>query len=187
MTIDESFATISDRMIGGIMFHIQLSNYFNFLGLKGYAECHKYHYYDENKHYVDLCDYYINHYNKLIAEKKIENKGIIPDDWYMFTRFNVDSNIRKTSIKTGIDQWVKWERETKAMLEQQYQNLINLNAIAMAKKVEEIIKDVDEELAHAEKKLLFLKAVDYNISDIMNEQEEVYKHFHKKIKEIELL
>ena len=187
MTVDESFAAISDRMIGGIMFHIQLFNYFNFLGLKGYAECHKYHYYDENKNYVDLCNYCVNHHNKLIAEKKIENKSIIPDDWYMFTRFNVDPNIRKTAVKTGIEQWVKWERETKSMLEQNYQNLINLNEIAIAEKISEIVKDVDEELAQAEKELLFLKAVDYNISDIITEQEEVCKHFKKKIKEIELL
>lgn len=187
MTVDESFGVISDRMIGGIMLHMQLFNYFNFLGLKGYAECQKYHYYDENKHYVDLCNYYVNHHNKLIIEKKVESKNIIPEDWYMFTRFNVDPKVRQTAIKTGVDQWVKWERETKAMLEQHYQNLINLNEIAIAEKVSETIKHVDEELSHAEKKLLFLKAIEYNISDIMNEQEEVCHHFKKKIKEIELL
>lgn len=187
MTIDESFGAISDQMIGGIMLHMQLFNYFNFLGLKGYAECQKYHYYDENKHYVDFCDYYINHNNKLLVERKIENKSIIPNDWYMFTRFDVDPNIRKSAIRAGVEQWVKWERETKLMLEQHYQNLINLNEIAVAEKVRETIKHVDEELAHAEKKLLFLKAVDYNISDIMTEQEEVCQHFKKKIKEIKLL
>lgn len=187
MTVDESFGAISDRMIGGIMLHMQLFNYFNFLGLKGYAECQKYRYYDENKSYVDLCDYYINHHNKLIVEKKIENKSIIPEDWYMFTRFNVDPNIRKTAIKTGVEQWVKWERGTKVMLEQHYQNLINLNEVAIAEKLGEMIKHVDDELAHAEKKLLFLKTVDYNISDIMNEQEEVYQHFKKKVKETKLL
>lgn len=187
MTVDESFGAISDRMIGGIMLHMQLFNYFNFLGLKGYAECQKYRYYDENKHYVDLCNYYVNHHNKLIAEKEIENRSIIPKDWHMFTRFDVDPNIRRSAIKTGTEQWVKWERETKLMLEQHYQNLMNLNEIAMAEKIGEVIKHVEQELAVAEKKLIFLKAVDYNISDIMNEQEEVYQCYQKKVKEIKLL
>ena len=186
MTVNESFSAITDRMIGGVMLHGQLFNYFNFLGLKGYAECQKYHYYDENKHYVDLCNYYVTHYNKLIPDKKIENKSIIPTDWYMFTRFDVDPNIRKSSIKTGVETWVQWERETKLILEQHYQNLVNLNEIAIAEKISEVIKHVDEELSHAEEKLLFLKAIDYNISDIMTEQEEVCHHFKKKIKEIKL-
>lgn len=186
MTVDESFGAIADRMIGGIMLHVQLFNYFNFLGLKGYAECQKYHYYDENKHYVELCDYYVNHHNKLIMEKEIENKSIIPDDWHMFSRFDVNTNIRKSSIKTGIEKWVKWERETKLLLEKHYQNLINLNEIAIAEKISEVIKHVDEELSQAEKKFLFLKAIDYDISDIMVEQDEVCQRFRKKIKEIKL-
>ena len=37
------------------------------------------------------------------------------------------------------------------------------------------------------KVLLKLKAIDYNISDIMMEQEDLYKKYEKKIKEIELL
>ena len=186
MTIDESLEVISNRMVGGVMLHSQLFNYFNFLGFKGYAECQKYHYFDETKHYVDLCDYSVKHCNKLIPERNIENNNIIPTDWYMFTRFDVDVNIRKSSVKTGIEKWVQWERETKRMLEQHYQNLINLNEVAIAKKVAEILKHVDDELANAEMKMLRLKAIDYDILEIMAEQEDVYKHFKKKVKEIEL-
>ena len=46
MTIDESVNIIVSQMLGGVMLHAQLSHFFNFLGLKGYAECQKYRYYE---------------------------------------------------------------------------------------------------------------------------------------------
>ena len=64
MTINEIFSQLSQHMIKGLMMHTQLSDYFNFLGLKGYSQCHKYHYFEENNNYKQLCDYYLNHYNK---------------------------------------------------------------------------------------------------------------------------
>ena len=187
MTVDESFSTIIQRMLEGLMLHAQLCQYFNFLGLKGYSQCQKYHYYDESSHYMDLCDYYICHYNKIPNEKKFDNKNIIPSDWHMFTRFDVDPGIRKSSVKTGIEKWVQWEEETKAVFEQSYQNLINLNEIALAEKVKELIVHVDKELANAKKKMLTLKAMEYNISDIMLEQEEKEIKYKKKLKEVKLL
>lgn len=187
MTIDESISKIIGQLLEGVMLHAQLCHYFHFLGLKGYAECQKYHYYDESASYMDLCKYYICHCHKLVIENRVENKNIVPNDWYKFTQFDVDITIRKTSIKTGMEQWVKWERETKTMLQQHYQNLVNLNEIALAEKISEKIRHVDEELAKAEDTLLTLQAVDFNISDIMPEQDEMYDKYKKKIKEIKLL
>lgn len=187
MTVDESISIIIKQLLEGVMLHTQLCHYFYFLGLKGYAECQKYHYYDESASYMDLCKYYICHYHKLIAENNLENKNIVPNDWYNFTQFDVNITIRKTSIKTGIEQWVKWEKETKALLQQHYQNLINSNEIAFAEKLSEKIKHVDEELSKAEEILLTLQAIDFNISDIMPEQDELYEKYKKKIKEVKLL
>lgn len=186
MTIDESFNSVIDRTLGGIMMHAQLYNYFNFLGLEGYAECQKYRYYDESNHYVKLCEYFVKHCNKIPAENKINNQSIVPADWKMHMRFDVDASIRKSSIKTGIEKWVQWERDTKAFFEQCYQNLINLNEIAVAEKIKECICHVDNELSKAEQKMIELKAIDFNISDIIMEQEEEGLKYKKKIKEIKL-
>jgi hypothetical protein len=187
MTIDESVNIIVSQMLGGVMLHAQLSHFFNFLGLKGYAECQKYRYYEESSSYMDLNDYYICHYNKFVSDDRVENQNVIPADWYNFTRFDVNEGIRKNAIKMGVEKWVQWEKETKAVLEQHYQNLIALGEIAIARKISDCIKHVDNELAKAQKVLLKLKAIDYNISDIMMEQEDLYKKYEKKIKEIELL
>ena len=49
---------------------------------------------------------------------------------------------------------------------------------------EKYIKDVDDELSEACQKYLELNAIDYNISDIIQEQNEYKKKYKKKLKEI---
>ena len=66
-----------------------------------------------------------------------------------------------------------------------YQELISLNVISAALEVSKYIKDVDDELSEACQKHLELNAIDYNISDIIQEQNEYKKKYKKKLKEIE--
>ena len=186
MTVNEIFSQLSEHMIEGLMTHSQLSDYFGFIGLDGYQMCHKYHYFDENANYKKLGDYYLHHYNKIIMETPFKNPSIIPESWYQYTRHDVNSTTRKNAIQVAMEKWVNWEQETKKLYEQLYQELINLNEVAAAKEVCKYLKDVDDELAKAYQKQIELAAIDYNISDIIQEQEEYKKKYKKKLKEIEL-
>ena len=67
-----------------------------------------------------------------------------------------------------------------------YKELIALNEIAGAMELKKYILDVDDELAKAKEKHIERKAIEYDIAVIMPEQEEIYKKYKKKIKEIEL-
>lgn len=186
MTIDEIVGQITQRMITGLMVHSQMCDYYSFLGLKGYAKCHLYHFYEENNNYKKFSNYYIRHYDKLVLDLPVANPKVIPDDWYRYTRQDVDVTIRSTSIQAGFEKWVKWEKETKAFYEQQYRNLMDMGYISMAIEVKKYVKDVDFEFADATQKMLSLKAINYDISDIIMEQDELHKKYCKKIKEIEL-
>ena len=186
MTIEEVFSLTGQRMVEGLMVHSQMSDYYNFLSLKGYAECHKYHYFCESANYKNLCGYYICHCNKLITDRPFNNPKIIPDNWFMFTRQDVDESIRKAAIETGFERWAQWERDSKKLYEQRYQNLIALGEVAAAMEIKKYVIDVDNELADAEKKHLALKAENFDISNIIAEQDELYKKYCKKIKELDL-
>ena len=61
MTVEEIFGQIVAHMIEGVMFHSQSIEYYEFLGLPGYAECHKYHYFCESWSLQDLNLFYIDH------------------------------------------------------------------------------------------------------------------------------
>ena len=186
MNIEEIFSLIAARMVEGLMIHSQMSDYFCFLGLEGYAKCHKYHYFEENCNYRKISYYYLTHYNQIITERPFSNPNIIPADWYKYKRQNVDMAVRKASIKAGFEKWVKWEKESKKVYETYYQELIKLNEIAAATELQKYIVDVDYELSDAEEKLLTLTAIDFDISDIIAEQDKLAKKYKKELKEIEL-
>ena len=54
MSIDEIFSKMSEHMVKGMMVHEQLMNSYLYLGLKGYAACHEYHYLEETKGVLPL-------------------------------------------------------------------------------------------------------------------------------------
>jgi hypothetical protein len=184
MTATEIFSKINQHMIEGLMVHSQISDYYNFLGLHGYSKCHEYHFFTESKSYRTLNNRFFKYYNKLIPEMQNTNPNIIPKEWYNYTRQQVDAGTRKTGVQTALQKWVEWEKETKALYEKMYQELMVQNDVFGAGMVKDLIKDVTEELAQAYQKQLKLKSMDFDIVFIMDEQEERYKKYRKEIKKL---
>ena len=182
MTVEEIFSQICQHMIQGLMVHTQMADYYYFLGLKGYGKCHEYHYFSESENYRKLSRYYMKRFNKFITESHVPNPQIIPETWYKYTRQQVDASTRKTAIQSGFEKWVDWETDTKSLYENMYEQLIELNEVAAASELRCFIVDVDEELAKACQKYLELKMIDFDISNIYEEQEELYKKYKAKIK-----
>lgn len=181
MTLEDIYAEISAHMIKGLMIHEQFANYYDFLGLCGYKKCHEYHYYEESCNFRKLNSYFINHHNKLIPYKEFENPSIIPSKWYAHERGDVDFGTRKAAIRDGMIKWVEWEKQTKILYEQMYKTLVENDEVASATFVEELIRDVDYELAEAEMYYINKEAIGYDIVSIIEEQKSLEKTYIKKI------
>lgn len=186
MTVEEVFSEIVSHMIEGLMVHSQMTDYFGFLGLKGYQECHKYHYLEESLNYKKIGKYFLEHFNKIPMEKAIPNPQVVPSNWYQYTRQDVSNETKKNSIQTGIEKWVKWEKDTKKLYERLYKELCTIGEQAAAAELKKYIIDVDYELAEAYQIHIELVTIDYNLSDIIMEQDTIFKKYCKKIKETEL-
>ena len=180
MTIEEIYNKLASHMIQGMMIHEQLANYYDFLGLKGYKRCHEYHYMNESCMYRKLCRYYINHHNKLIEESEFDNPNIIPKSWYNYTRQDVDTNTKRNAVKQGLEKWVEWEKETKKLYENMYMELQNIGEIASAEFISCFVRDVDRELKKAERYHLNKQATDYDISNIIMEQNKKHNKYKNK-------
>lgn len=63
-----------------------------------------------------------------------------------------------------------------------YSELCGLKEIDAANKIKCYICDVSDELKHAEKKLIKLETIDYNINTIIGWQQSMYKKFKKKMR-----
>lgn len=181
MTIVEIYTQINERLINGLMLHDQMANYYDFLGLQGYKRCHEYHYFKENMEYRALNRYFINHHNMLIPETRFDNISAIPGSWYSHTRDDVDMSTKQNAVKAGLKKWVEWERETKKLYEQMYQEAMDIGEVASAEKIKCLIKGVDKELKNAERYWLNKEAIGYDMTSIIEEQKHKHDKYQRKM------
>ena len=181
MKIEEIYSKINEHMINGLMLHDQMANYYDFLGLEGYKRCHEYHYLHENMNYRALNRYFINHHNMLIPEAKFENDNAIPASWYDHKREDVDTTTKKNAVRSGLEKWVEWERDTKHLYEQMYKEAMEIGEVASAMKIKCLVKDVDKELKHAERYLISKEAINYDMPTIIQEQKSKHDKYKRKM------
>ena len=183
MTVDEIFSKLSAHMIKGLMIHDQIATIYGFLNLCGYQKCHEYHYYDESRNYRHIQDYYLEHYGKLLAEEPIENPNLIPQTWLKYSKEEVDSNTKRTTVRDMMRKWIEWETETRINLQLFYKELYEMGEVSTAWKLGELLKDVEHELKRAKEKKINLESIDYNMSSIIGEQKMLYHKYKDKIEE----
>lgn len=180
----EIFNAISRHMVKGIMLHEQMADYFDFLGLSGFKRWAEVQYIHENAKLRGLHRYAINHLNKIINDEKIESVELIPSSWYGVTRQQVDSSTRKQGLKEVLDRWYDWEKETKEFYERQFKTLTDNSKIAEANKINELICDVDHELKCVCRKMIEYRSVEYDMSYVMFQQQEMHDKYEKELKEV---
>ena len=184
MTVEEIFSKLVAHLREGLMFHKQLVQIYSFLNLCGYQKCQEYHYYEESYNCLCLRNFYMKHYYKLIPPQDVKNPELIPSSWYKYKKMDVDINTKRSSIKETLQKWVNWEESTKKLLEEDYIELYNMKEIAAALKIAELINDVSEELQRAQEKLINLSSSNFDMTLILEEQNDLYEKYKKKIKNI---
>jgi hypothetical protein len=85
MTVEEIFNKLASHMCEGTMYHDEMAQAFDFLGLWGLSMCHTHHLFEEKKNYKCLSHYYAIHYFKLLQLEPIEKPKLIPESWYKYT------------------------------------------------------------------------------------------------------
>lgn len=180
----EIFQKINARQITALMFHDQMADFFDFLGLMGFKRMHEYQHFAESAEHRATKRYYINHHNRLLEDLDVSNPEVIPDSWYKYTRFDVSGQIRKQAVETALEQYHSWEMETKEFYSQCAKKLMDGGNIADFDKVNALVKDVDMELKSLDRLILCLKSVGYNdvyIATIQDELHEKYRQMTKNI------
>ena len=107
-------------------------------------------------------------YHKLLQFNAIDRVEVIPISWYKYTQFDVDINSKRNAIKTMFETWIKWEKETKALITKLCVDLFEINDLAAMEELKKYLCDVDEELADAEKEYLDLAATGFDIIYILS-------------------
>ena len=180
MTVEEIFNKIASHMVEGIMIHDEMANAYDFLGLFGFAKLHDCQHFMETYSYRKLAHYYSTHYHKLLKIDTQVRQTIIPETWYKYTTMNVDTSTKRTAVKDMMHKWVEWEKDTKKLYSEMRQELCTLSEIAPALMLGDLLTEVDDELVHAEKKLIKLESIGYDLNTIISWQQPMYKKYKKR-------
>ena len=179
MTCAEVFSKMDAHMKTGMILHDQLANYYDFLGLNGFKRLHEYQFLSESACMRGLNRYYINHYNRLINDGEMNPASVFPANWRGPERRDVGVSTRRAAVKTGMETWAAWEAETKKLYEECY-----CEQIAAACKIKSLIAGVDMECKEAERLLLKLQAIDYDMPTILLMQDELHELYREKEKSV---
>ena len=175
---------ISDRLVQALMFHDQMTDYFDFLGLHGFKRMHEYRYFRENAEMRGVHRYFLNHYNELLNDNKDRADDYIPMAWRGVNRMDVNEQVRKDSVKNSMENWRTWESDSKKFYEMKVGSLKDLREFACADKVMGIVRGVDKELKCIDRLMLELKAVGYDMSVIIDMQKRLHDKYEKKLRKV---
>lgn len=183
-SVESIFSEINARMIAALMFHDQMSDYFDFLGMKGYKKLHEYQYFSESMERKKINQYYINHHNKLIPNTYSGQVAMIPENWQTANRISVGKSTKQKGIEDGFNQYHEWEAETKSLYEHYSSQLREMGAVADAIMVEKLVEDVDNELKKLEKIVVDLISSGYDMVYITESQQGIHDKYRAKMSEI---
>lgn len=180
----EIFEKIVSRQVTALMFHDNMADLYDFLGLVGFKRMHEYQYLSESIEMRGIKRYFINHHNMLLEEPHITQENVIPTDWIGHTRNDVNVQTRRQYVEKSVEDYCEWEKDTKCCLEECAKNLLDMGAIADFNKVQELIKDVDKELKKAERLYIKLCSVDFDPVYTMEIQPEIHEKYKAKTKRL---
>lgn len=178
------YSMVNARQVGALMFHDEMADLFDFLGLRGFKRMHEYQYFVESAEHRALKRYYLNHHGMLLADTNIKEVSVIPDDWSQYCRWDVTPAIRKQSVQKALQQYKDWECETKELYGKCASKLLMWGKIADFNKINDLVKDVDMELKYLERLCLELSSVDYDGAYLQVMQDKLHEKYKEKTKSI---
>lgn len=182
--VKELFTVVNARQVLALMFHNDMADLFDFLGLRGFKRMHEYQYLEESCMHRKLKRYYINHHGMLLPNEDVEPVDIIPYDWYQYNRMAVTPAVRKQAVQRAMEQYKEWETDTKALYEKSAKTLLEWGCIADFNEINCLICDVDLELKYLERLCIELKAADYDFGYVGMLQDEYHERYKEKCKDV---
>lgn len=182
MAIGEIFAELRKHALKGLMFHHQMAEFFTFLGLPGYSEMHHYHELEENLLLKKLNDAYILHVGEMVQEEDPGSVEAIPKSYYRINRQETDVSWRRKAVKEAMIKWRDWEKGTDALYKELRYRLAADNELFFAVRIAARCEDVGGETAEAECLLFDLESVEFDMKEILRDQERMKKRYADKIR-----
>lgn len=180
MTCREIFSYMISRQVHALMFHEQMANYFDFLGLHGFKRMHEYQYLCESVAFRKMQRFYINHHNELLEVGNVGDPEAVPQEWMKHKRSDVTPQIKKRSVKEAFEEYREWESSSERCLSKCAKALYEKGELMDHAYVMDMIEDVCCELKRIDRLMLKLSGVDYDMNYIEEIQDKLHEKYKKK-------
>lgn len=94
----------------------------------------------------------------------------------------MDVNTRRNAVKSGLEKYIRWEKDTKKFLEDMCTQAIQQGFIGISMQIKKYIKSVEQEIKHANKTYLEIKSTEYDMPTIVSKQDYLIKKYCKKLR-----
>ena len=170
MTLQEIFIKLSNRMVGAMMVHTQLTELFTFIDLMPDIKRQKKQLHEETDGLLKLEKYCAQHHHLLVTANSPPSIDILNLGMLKEVSNELTPDDRAYLIQYGLKEWIKWEKESKVIYEDAYRNLIDISEIAAADFVMQYVRDVDKELKNAELLYRVRDTIDWDLPTIYDKQ-----------------
>lgn len=181
MPTEDILSELKKHLVNGLMFHNQMSEYFSFLGMCGYAEMHRYHELKESAGLKNLTEYHIVHAGELIPGGSHGIPDTIPQQWYRIKRQETDVSWRRRAVKDGMIKWNSWEKDTVILMKELGRQLSETGELIYASIVAEKCRGAENEASQSECIMFDLESKEYDLKEILRDQEKIRKEYREKI------
>ena len=139
---------IGEQLLSGVMFHLEMADLFQFLGLNGFYKWQIAQSQEELCNLQKFKHYVLKTHHKLInLQQSNSPEKLIPDEWYNRSSLEVTQTDITNTLKRTLDEYIKWEEQAKKNL---LNELNELEQICDKQEIKKVIKDVDYELTSVE-------------------------------------
>lgn len=166
----EIFKKLSNRMVGAMMIHTQLTELFYFIDLKPDAKRQKKQLHEESDGLLKLEKYATQHHHILVTSDNPPQVDILNLGMLKAPNDELTPDNKTYLIQYAMKEWIEWEKESKIIYEDAYRSLMDLSEVAAANFVLQYVKDVDKELRDAELLYRCRDAIDWDLATIYDKQ-----------------
>lgn len=166
MSAVDVMGSVSDRLVGGLMFHSEHADLCRWLGIDWLADLHEEGFLHDSSCLRRMRRLALRHTGCMVPEGRQE-RGHALDAFRGTQRWCVKMDVRETALCDAMHDWCDWEDGTVTVLTSAVNRLESCGELLLADKVRAVAKDTSRELAEARDLMVEMKAVDWDMTHVL--------------------
>lgn len=166
MTGQDALGTVSDRLVGGVMFHLEHADLCEWLGVRWLADLHREGYEHDSRCLRKVRTLCVRHLGTFVREGRQERSHLL-DSYRQQRGWETKSDVRRAALCDAMHDWVDWEEGTVTVLTSACKRLSDCGCLLLSDKVRKMAKDTSKELAHARELLSEMESVCWDMDYVL--------------------